>query len=84
MLTDKQNIINRKVILLQKGYSQRSLAEAIGCSSAAITFAISGKTKSRLMHEKIISILGVPIAEFWPEFYDNSFVEEVNTTTAPC
>lgn len=84
MLTDKENIINRKVILLQKGYSQRSLAKAAGCSSAAITFAITGKTKSRSMHEKIVSILDVPIAEFWPEFYGTDFVDEVNTTAAPC
>jgi lambda repressor-like predicted transcriptional regulator len=69
MLTDKQNIINRKITLMRKGFSQRALAALVGCSPAAITFVINNKTKSRQMHERIVAVLGVSLAGFWPEIY---------------
>lgn len=70
MLTNSTHLINRKIIILQRGFSQRKLAEAVGCSPAAITFVMTGKTRRRAMHDKIAAVLGVPVAELWPEFYD--------------
>lgn len=69
MLTSKQNIINRKVILVQRETSIRKVAEAIGHSPAAVMFAINKCGQSRRMHEKIAGALGVTLAEFWPELY---------------
>jgi lambda repressor-like predicted transcriptional regulator len=64
-----QNLINRRIALLRCGHSQATLAKAIGVTPAAITFVMTGKTKSPAMHKKIADKLGVTLAEFWPEYY---------------
>jgi len=70
--------------MLQKNHNQRSLAGEVGCTPAAITMVIKGKTRNRKMHEKIVNILGISLSEFWPEIYGTGYVDEVDTTSAPC
>jgi len=69
MLTTKEDIINRKVIMLKADYNAAKLAKAIGCSTTAILLAINCKTISLKLHRKITDILGVSLVDFWPELY---------------
>jgi len=69
IITTKEQIINRKIILIQKGKTGPVIAKEIGCSAPTVFLAIAGKTQSILRHRQIAEALGVPMAEFWPEFY---------------
>lgn len=69
MLIEKQNIINRKVIMVQREMSLRKVADAVGCSAACVMFAVNKAGQSRRMHERIAAVLNVTLAEFWPELY---------------
>jgi len=70
MLTKNENIINRKVTLLQKGFTLAKMAAQIGYSIPTISKAVNNQSKnSRDVHEKMVFVLGVSLAEFWPELY---------------
>ena len=73
MLTKKQNINNRKIILLQKDIKEKEIAKRIGVSDVTVYKAINGNFKSAircsLLFTAISNVLGVTKEEFWPEFY---------------
>lgn len=78
MFNEKANITHitqRKVVLLRKGLSMRSLAKKVGCCAAAVCFAINKCQQSRSLHEKIAGELGVTLQEFWPELYGDKCEE---------
>lgn len=76
MLTKKQAIINRKIVMLQHELNNTSLAKKIGCTRVGVFQAIQGNFKSTkhssLMMTSIANALGVTKEEFWPEFYGAS------------
>lgn len=91
MLTKKQAIINRKIVMLQKGLNNTSLAAKIGCTRIGVYQAISGRFKSvkhsSLMLTSIANALGVTKEEFWPEFYgetENGKSENVQQNAPQC
>lgn len=69
IVNENQNIINRKVIMLQKGYNLPKLAKEVGHTSQAVSQSIQGRSKSLRIHRNIAQILGVSLVEFWPELY---------------
>ncbi len=69
MVNDNQFIINRKVVMLQKGHTLNSLAKNTGHTKQAISMSIQGHSTSLRIHRKIVGILGVTLIEFWPELY---------------
>ena len=72
MINENQNIINRKVILVQNGYSAARLAREIEVTPQAISQAIRGITHSLRIHKAICHKMGVPLAKFWPELYGDN------------
>lgn len=75
MLSNNKNIINRKIILLSKGFNLTTLAHSTGYSIPSICIAVKqGKKQSRTLHDAIVSVLGVSLAEFWPELYGADIV----------
>lgn len=68
-INESQEIINRKVILVQKGYSNARLAREIGVTPQALSQAIRGITHSLRIHRAVVTKLGVSLVEFWPELY---------------
>jgi transcriptional regulator with XRE-family HTH domain len=72
MVTGNKNIINRKIILLEKGFTVTSIAKKLGCSRQGVNKYITGNIK-RLdqcsMLDSISDALGVSKEGFWPEFY---------------
>jgi lambda repressor-like predicted transcriptional regulator len=69
MLTSKQHIINRKIIIMQSGMTQARLARKIGITYMGLYKAMNGITKNPQMHKRICDALGVTKEQFWPEFY---------------
>jgi DNA-binding Xre family transcriptional regulator len=76
MLTSKKDIINRKVIIAQSGFSERHIYEKVGISRIAFYKNMRGKTANPKTHEKICKVLRAKKATaeitketFWPEFY---------------
>lgn len=68
-INENNLIINRKVLLVKHGESNASLARKCGCTAQAMSQAILGITHSLRIHRAVCTILGVELAEFWPEFY---------------
>lgn len=58
-------------MLVERGINQRHLAKALKYTPAAIQQAISGGSTTYWIHRAIADYLRVPMAEFWPELYDN-------------
>lgn len=69
MINENEHIINRKVILIQKGYNAARMAREIGVTPQALSQAIRGKTHSLRIHRAICEKLDLPLAELWPELY---------------
>lgn len=73
MVTTNENIINRKIILLKRGFSVPSLARKLGYTPQGVLKVINGKFKSvnqsSAMLTAVASALEVTKEEFWPEFY---------------
>ena len=78
MVNETQHIINRKVILVQKGYSAARLAREIGVSPQAISQAIRCVTHSLRIHKAIANKMEVPLVEFWPELYGDNYEKANN------
>jgi len=76
MLTAKEHIINRKVIIMQAGVSQVDVAKKMGITRIGLYKAISGITKNPKMHQRICDALGVTKENFWPEFYGGNNVDQ--------
>lgn len=68
-INENPHIINRKVMLVQKGYSNARLAREIGVTPQALSQAIRGITHSLRIHRAVVTKLGVSLIEFWPELY---------------
>lgn len=79
MINENQNIINRKVVMLQKGYNLPKLAKEVGHTKQAVSQSIQGRSTSLRIHKTIAGILGVSLVEFWPELYGP--VPVVNTSS---
>lgn len=69
MVNNNQYIVNRKIIMLQKGHSLDSLAEHVGHTKQAVSQAIQGRSTSLRIHRKIADVLDVRLVDFWPELY---------------
>ena len=74
-INNNQHIINRKVVMIQKGHSLNTLAEGVGHTKQAVSQAIQGRSTSLRIHRAIAAILGVRLVDFWPELYGD--VEQV-------
>lgn len=68
-INENQHIINRKIIMLQKGHTLGSLAEYVGHTKQAVSQSIQGRSTSLRIHRKIACALGVDLPDFWPELY---------------
>ena len=77
-INDNQYIVNRKVIMLQKGHNLGSLAEHVGHTKQAVPQAIQGRSTSLRIHRKIADFLDVRLVDFWPELYG----EPITTSAA--
>ena len=80
-INDNQYIINRKVTLVKHGESNASLAKKADCTPQAMSQAIRGITHSLRIHRAVCAILGVQLADFWPEHYgpiDNTVSHDSN------
>jgi lambda repressor-like predicted transcriptional regulator len=75
MVTTNENIINRKIILLKRGFSIPLLAKKLGYTPQGVLKVINGKFKSTAqsgaMLNAVAGALGVTKEEFWPEFYES-------------
>ena len=69
MLTSKEHIINRKIIIMRAGFTQTAFAQKAGVSRIVLYRALTGETKKKQMHTRICDALGVSKEVFWPEFY---------------
>lgn len=72
MLTSKQHIINRKVVIMQSGMTQLEVAKKIGFTFVGFYKVMQGINKNPQTHQRICDALGVTKEEFWPEFYGAS------------
>jgi len=68
-INKNQYIVNRKIIMLQKGHSLDSLAEHVGHTKQAVSQSIQGRSTSLRIHRNIADVLGVRLVDFWPELY---------------
>jgi lambda repressor-like predicted transcriptional regulator len=69
MINDNQHIINRKVVMIQKGHTLGTLADHVHHTKQAVSQAIQGRSTSLRIHRKIADVLGVALVDFWPELY---------------
>jgi len=69
MVNNNQYIVNRKIIMLQKGHGLDSLSEHVGHTKQAVSQAIQGRSTSLRIHRKIADVLDVRLVDFWPELY---------------
>ena len=83
MLTEKEHIIKRKIILLEKGFTAKKLADVIEhkhqgtkrpYTRQQVTKAINGYALNEELHKSIVAKLGVSLLEFWPEIYGDNTV----------
>ena len=63
----KENVIKRKVILLQAGVNATQIARAIGLTPQAIHNEINKPGPSRRVREALCEATKTTPAEFWPE-----------------
>lgn len=69
MLTSKEHIINRKIIIMRAGFTQTAFAQKVGISRIGLYKALTGQTKNKNMHVRICDAISVSKEVFWPEFY---------------
>ena len=82
MLTSKEHIINRKIIIIQADLTQTAFAKKAGISRIGLYKALTGQTKNKNMHTRICDALGVAKEVFWPEFYGvDAGTDIVNTVS---
>lgn len=68
-INDKKHFINRKKILVEKELNQAELARRAHVTPQALSNALRGVSHSWRIHRRVCEILGVELADFWPEFY---------------
>ena len=80
MLTHNKNIINRKIAMMQHGITLHRLGKMTGYSIGTICKVINNNDQStknsRNVHEKIAGVLGISLADFWPELYGPDAVSQ--------
>jgi lambda repressor-like predicted transcriptional regulator len=69
IINEKLHFINRKKILVEKEMNQAQLARKAGCTPQALSNVLRGISHSWRIHRAVCAVLGVELAEFWPEFY---------------
>jgi len=69
MINENKHFVNRKIMLIERGYTVRTLANAIGMTIQAVNPAINGTSTSYRCHARIAAVLGKPMVEIWPELY---------------
>ena len=70
-VTKRENIINRKILIMKSGRTQRRVYEMVGVTRMGFYKALCGITQNPVLHEKIAKAVNVPKEIFWPEFYGN-------------
>ena len=71
MLTTKQNIINRKIIMLSSGMTQVEIADKLHVVRQTLNNYIIGSRKNEETQKAICNLLNVAPEEFFPEFFSN-------------
>ena len=71
MLTTKQNIINRKIIMLSSGMTQVEIADKLHVVRQTLNNYILGTRKNEETQKAICNLLNVSLTEFFPDFYCN-------------
>ena len=71
MLTTKQNIINRKIIMLSSGMKQCEIADKLHVVRQTLNNYIIGSRQNKETQKAICNLLNVAPEEFFPEFFDN-------------
>lgn len=69
IINEKINFINRKKILIEKEINQAQLAKKAGVSPQALSNVLRGLSHSWFIHRRVCEVLGVQLADFWPEYY---------------
>lgn len=69
MVNKNDHFVNRKIMLMQAGFTVKTLAEKIGMTKQTVHPAISGKSTSYRCHSLIARELQRPLVEIWPELY---------------
>ncbi len=70
-LKEKENIINRKILIIKSGRTQRRVAEIVGISRISLYKTLCGINKNPETQKKIARAVNVPKEIFWPEFFGN-------------
>lgn len=68
-INEKAHFINRKKILVEKEMNQAELARKADVTPQALSNALRGVSHSWRIHRRVCEVLGMELAEFWPEFY---------------
>lgn len=71
MLTTKEHIINRKIIILKSRKPQKKIVARLGMTRQAFYMTITGARTCEKTQKAICKIFKVSKEEFWPEFYPN-------------
>ena len=71
MLSDKENIINRKIFIMKSGRTQRRVAEIVGVSRITLYRYLCCIDKDPQTQKKIARACNVKPDIFWPEFFGN-------------
>lgn len=61
--------IEIRIELLRKGYSNVRLAAEVGRTESTVCNVIYGRSRSRLIANRIAAITGIPASRLWPETY---------------
>ena len=72
MLTAKQNIINRKIIMLSSGMTQVEIADKLKVVRQTLNNYIIGTRKNIETQRAICKLLNVEPEVFFPEFFENT------------
>lgn len=80
MLTAKEHIIKRKVMIMEAGLEHQEVYEKVGIGRIGFYKTLYGKTKNPKVHQAIVDamislgVVGVTLETFWPEFYGENAV----------
>jgi len=69
MVNETKHIIKRKIMLIEAGYTVKTLAEKIKLTKQAVNPAILGQSTSYRCQRRIAIALQKPMVEIWPELY---------------
>lgn len=58
-----------KAALTIAGYRQTEVAQELGVAPTTVGAVINGRSRSKLVEERISALTGLPLAELWPQWH---------------